>query len=172
VGQAARYASPGRKWWVCLSSLVQTTLLLVCAIVLTVVRNCELVASGQPVQVAIVVLMRVAGTAQIVMTRTLDREITTALITGPTLDVLSDPNFFPFLRHPTQYPAMCKRSLIILSVFVGAFVSVLVQSFIGPEKLLMVSSSLRIVIVIALALAPTENRVEEVEKLPLAAQAC
>ena len=114
-------------------------------------------AVGRAVQLVMIGLICVGGTAQIVMTRTLDREITSALFTGPTLDVLSDPKFFDFCRHPTRYPTMYKRTLMIACAFTGAFIAAFIQEYVGAEVVLVVSSSLRIVVVVLLALAPTER---------------
>lgn len=161
IGQTAHWAGPRTKRWVCSSALLQTVCLTVGAAVFFVLRGSELLAAGRALRFGMVAVMCVGGTAQIVMTRTLDREITTALFTGPTLDVLSDQNFFDFCRHPTRYPTILKRTMMIVCAVAGAMTATLIQLKVGPELVLVVSTSLRVIVVVLLALAPTEKPANE-----------
>ncbi|GAB7342139.1 hypothetical protein MBLNU457_g0402t1 [Dothideomycetes sp. NU457] len=166
VGQSAHWAGARSKRWVCFSSLMQAACLTAGAVVSLIFSGSELLADGRPLQLSVVALMCVGGTAQIVMTRTLDREITSALFTGPTLDVCSDPKFFAFCRHPTRYPTIRKRTLMIACAVTGAIIGTVLQEEVGAETVLVVASSLRILVVVSLALAPTEQPADE--SLPLA----
>ena len=157
-GQSAnRIASKNggrRRWWVLLSSLYQTSaLLLAVALVWP-----DVVTVDGPHAWVIILLLASSSGAQVAMARQFTiTEIPTAMVTSPLVDLLVDPYLLRAVLWRKETVGRNRRVVYITSLFVGVLVGATIHKFKGTKPVLLMAALMKLCIGVGFALIPNER---------------
>ncbi|KAM0750530.1 DUF1275 domain protein [Meredithblackwellia eburnea MCA 4105] len=154
-GQVAHRVGPRVRWLLLLSNLLQIFFL-----VLPLVLLATGVLKGRPhgTQWGSLALLAASSGFQVAVARTSGcQEIPTAMLSSPMIDFITDPRLFvPAWRRP-ELRARNRRLCYITSLVVGAFVGAWAQETKGFIVVLIVSISLKVLVMAWMAWLPAEE---------------
>jgi len=153
------YFGPRKRWWLILTSIVQT-IFVFCGAGIQYAGPSPLPDSG-PAVLAVIFLLAFSSGAQVAMARGLEiTEITTAMATAAFVDVFIDKKLLAKSNRRRN-----RRIAFLLSLFAGSFVGAFAYKAHGSPFTLVISGVGKAVMTISLVANKGEDRKERAETL-------
>lgn len=149
TGQIGNHIGSRRRWWQCVSNLLQTTMTLGAAW-LQFSRGTQ--QSG-PWALAVIALLAFSSGAQVAAARAFKMpEISTAMATAAWVDLLIDPGLLVLKNRPRD-----RRAFFLVALALGSLAGAFMRARIGSPLALVVSAVGKAVVIPMLLVARTDR---------------
>jgi uncharacterized membrane protein YoaK (UPF0700 family) len=143
-GQVGNYFGPRKRWWLILTSILQTSLVFAAAGIQY--RGPDPVPESGPQALAVISLLAFSSGAQVAMARGLQiTEITTAMATAAYVDIFIDENMFEKRNRRRN-----RRIAFLISLFAGSFAGAFAYKALGSPFALLVSGVGKAIVTVSL----------------------
>jgi hypothetical protein len=161
-GQLGNYFGPRKRWWLILTSVVQTTLVFGAAAIQHAGSGPPAMLQAQgsevPATLAVIFLLAFSSGAQVAMARGLQMtEITTAMATAAFVDIFIDPKMLARGNRGRN-----RRLAFLLSLSAGGFAGAFAYKALGSPLTLLISGVGKAVMSISLVMNKGEDEVQKV----------
>ncbi len=154
-GQLGNYFGARKRYWLLVTSIFQTILVFVAAILQY--RGPSPVLDTGPTALAVISLLAFSSGAQVAMARGLNiTEITTAMATAAYVDIFIDEKIFEKKNRRRN-----RRIAFLMSLFAGSFVGAFAYKARGSPFALIVSGVGKAIVAVSFV---ANKGVEEIEK--------
>lgn len=117
----------------------------------------------------LLLLLATASGIQVAQARTSGiQELPTAMLSSPMIDFIVDKRFFALSVHDPQVQARNRRAMGILAIVSGAFAGAFLHKAKGAELTILVALVFKVMILVALAIVPGEQRTREKDQEQMA----
>jgi uncharacterized membrane protein YoaK (UPF0700 family) len=156
AGQTGNAVGPRRRFWLMLSSLLQTALVWAAV----AVQYRAPVNKESPAGFVVLSLLAFSSAAQVAMSRGLKiTEITTAMATAAYVDLLVDPNLYGKVNRSRN-----RRIVFLLMLAGGSFTGAFINRAMGSAFALMIAAAIKTLAMISIAFNKPMNK-DELDKL-------
>ncbi|KAG4422195.1 hypothetical protein IFR04_004701 [Cadophora malorum] len=156
MGQIGHLAGCRKRWWLILSSVLQTAMIFAASGIqyrFGVKENEHIIAMG------VIALLAFSSGGQVAMARALLMpEITTAMATAAYVDLFLDVNLFGRANRSRD-----RRVLFLLSLFAGSFAGAFAYSRVGSAFALLISAIGKLVVTVGFVLNKRLEARQDVE---------
>jgi uncharacterized membrane protein YoaK (UPF0700 family) len=143
-GQVGNYFGPRKRWWLMVSSVIQTALVFIAAGIQY--AGPSPVEDNGPHALAVISLLAFSSGAQVAMARGLQiTEITTAMATAAYVDIFIDEEMFARKNRRRN-----RRIAFLLSLFAGSFAGAFAYKARGSPFALIISGIGKALVTISL----------------------
>lgn len=157
AGQTGNAVGPRRRFWLMLSSLLQTAMVWAAVAIQYSVHPIHKSGAASYIVLA---LLAFSSAAQVAMSRGLKiTEITTAMATAAYVDVLVDPNLYGRVNRSRN-----RRVIFLVMLAGGSFAGAFANRAVSSAFALMIAASLKTIALISLSFNKPMNR-EDFDKM-------
>lgn len=143
AGQLGNKVGQFKRWWLLVTSLFQTILIFIAG----ALTYTNILTLGTKIgNVIMLFFLASSGGLQVSMARNLSREVPTAMLTSPFIDLLADENLFAFKIRHKNVRSRNLRTIYIILMFGGSFVGAFMHRRYGSPITILFAAGCRAVI--------------------------
>jgi hypothetical protein len=149
-----------RRGWLILTTFIQALIMFICAILLSP-HGSPIVSTGGADEWLTLSLFAIMSGSQVAMARqSACQEMPTAPMTSSCVDLMADKYIFLPWNHPKAEPRN-RRVMYIGAMIVGGVLGAVVHRFAGSWVVVLVTGSMKMAVIGALAIAAPEESPQE-----------